>query len=354
MNPTPQIRTAADVHNALVGMGGRTNDAARYSQGENIRKHANRTVMNQMAAGYCEGVSLDWIRRALLPRVPTDGSASRPRLNFSGDKPERDLRHADAQSKLQDPRNQAQYKAGWDQAFRQRYNQLAWSDAFEAKYRTAGARIQSSNLTQAEKNRRLEQLGEREAEEQDSLVDQQNAVVEAQRAWNNSPTMKKIWWGYSQALDRRLQQEREAKGKQGGPSRGFSRLQIVAAQNARDFAGGVNEFVRTALMDPAFQTNRAAQLVISPPGGANGHAVAILRNNASLFVFFEPNFGTYIFPRASQLLAAMVFLFRDGYPRIEGQGHDAHAYQVNGRASGRYTIFQGRETPVPGPDQILR
>ena len=37
-------------------------------------------------------------------------------------------------------------------------------------------------------------------------------------------------------------------------------------------------------------------------------------------IFFEPNFGTYMFSKASSLLAAVVFLFRDGYPRIQGQG----------------------------------
>lgn len=67
--------------------------------GDKISSHANQTVMNQVAGGYCEGVGLDWIRRALLPKMRPDGSAPR-RLNFAGDKPQRDLRHADAQLKF--------------------------------------------------------------------------------------------------------------------------------------------------------------------------------------------------------------------------------------------------------------
>ena len=204
-----------------------------------------------------------------------------------------------------------------------------------------------------EKDRRLERLGELEAEEEDTLVDKKNAVVAAHRAWNRSPTMQKIWWGFSQALDKRLKEDRDARGKQGGPKRGFSRLHITASQNAKDFSGGVDQFVREVLNEPAFETNCAAQVIVAPPGGANGHAVAMMRLNTSNYLFFEPNFGTYRFLLKPELLAAVVFLFRDGYPRIEGQGNDAHAYQVNGHVSGRYTIFQGRENPVPGPEQIL-
>lgn len=278
MHPTPQIRTVADVHNALVSMGGRTNDAARYSQGDNIKKHANRTVMNQVGAGYCEGVTLDWIRRALLPRVRPDGSAPR-RLNFAGDKPQRDLRHADAQIKFEDPRKQAEYQQSWERPVLQQHNSSSWYPAFEAKYAALANRIQSSSLDQREKNRRLHRLGELEAEEEQDIENKRAQISAAHSAWKTSPAMQKIWWGFSQALDKRLKEGREASGKQGGPSRGFSRLQITAAQNARDFSGGVSEFVRTALIDPAFQTNCAAQLVVARPGGAGGHAVAILRLN---------------------------------------------------------------------------
>lgn len=139
-----------------------------------------------------------------------------------------------------------------------------WYPAFEARYQTAANRIQNSNPNQQEKNRRLERLGELEAAEEDDI----------EKREPNSPP-------------------RIMRG---------------------NFSGGISELMRTVLMDPAFQTNCAAQLVV----------------------------------------AAGVFLFRDGYPRIAGQGHNAHVYQVNGRVNGRYSIFQGRQTPVPGPDQILR
>lgn len=347
----PQIRTANDIHNALVSMGGRTNAAARYSQSAKISSLANRTVMNQVAAGYCEGVSLDWIRRALLPKPRSDGSAPR-RLAFAGNKPGRDLRHADTQIKFET--KQAEYQNNWSRSVLQQHAVSNWYPAFEAKYQRAANQIQNSSLSQQEKNRRLQRLGELEAAEQDDIESKRAQLAAAKQTWDGSAAMQKIWWGFSQALDKRLKDEREAAGKQGGPSRGFSRLHITAAQNSREFSGGISEFMRMVLMDPAFQTNCAAQLVVAPPGAAGGHAVAVLRLNTSNYVFFEPNFGTYIFDLASKLLNAVVFLFRDGYPRIEGQGHDAHVYQVNGRINGRYTIFQGRETSVPGPDQILR
>jgi hypothetical protein len=63
-------------------------------------------------------------------------------LNFAGDKPQRDLRHADAQLKFET--RQAEYQNNWSQPVLQQHASPNWYPAFEARYQTAANRIQNS------------------------------------------------------------------------------------------------------------------------------------------------------------------------------------------------------------------
>jgi hypothetical protein len=346
----PNATTRQGVHEAIISLGGRTSERSRFSQAEKTATLTNRTVMNQVRDGYCEGITLDWVRGALLPKSRPDGTAA-GRYTFDGNKGSRDLRQANAQ--IMFTNNQATYQNQWSNALRQQHTASNWYPALEAKFSGFASRIENSDLSRQEKNNRLRRLGELKAQEEVQIEDKRQVLADANTAFTRSPVMQKIWWGYSKALDDRLKNEREANGKSGGPSRGFSRLEVVVAKNPSLYSGGMREFSRTLLMDPGFQPSSAAQLCIAPPGGGGGHATAIMRLNNSTYIFFDPNFGTYVFAKPSELMAALIYLFREGYPNIAGQGHDAHSYEVNGQVTGRYAILRGRATPVPGPDQLL-
>ena len=304
-----QRLTRDQVHQKLIALGAASSDARRYSQREkidalNATEYAttHKTVLQQVGKGYCEGLTLDWIRRVLLPKET-------PKVTFEGTKPERDLRHAKVQAEFQDKTKQAAHMDNWDTELRRQY---------------AAA-----------------------------TSDEERAILrKANDEWCEKSTVQSMWWSFSKTLDADIAEQRLEAGKAGGPNRGFSRLDVVAGNNPTLYTAGIWEFVTKVLTDSEFKTNRAAQLVLSQPSSGGSHAIAIWRMNTSIFILFDPNLGTYGFRLASELRAALEYIFKTAYPNMEGAG-DAHIYEVGGQIRGRFSIFEGRATPVPGPDQLL-
>jgi len=340
----PNATTRQGVHEAIISLGGRTSERSRYSQGEKAARLTNRTVMNQVRDGYCEGITLDWVRRALLPKSRPDGAAA-GRFTFEGNKGSRDLRHANAQ--IMFTNNQVTYQNQWSNALKQQHSANNWYPALEAKFSGFAARIENSNLSRQEKNNRLRRLGELQAQEEDEIEAKREILANANAAFNRSAVMQKIWWGFSQALDDRLKNEREARGKSGGPSRGFSRLEVVVAKNPSIYNGGMREFSRTLLMDPAFQSSCAAQLCIAPPGGGGGHATAIMRLNNSTYIFFDPNFGTYVFAKPSELMAALIYLSAKAIPISPARDTTPTPMKLTARSAAVTRSFAAGQLPSP-------
>jgi hypothetical protein len=167
-------------------------------------------------------------------------------------------------------------------------------------------------------------------------------------ALGGRPALEHFWKGYAKSMDEQREAERSAREKTTESTHGFGKLQVGKSLNAREWPGGIADFAKTILLDPAFLPNRAAFVGVGVPGGGTGHAIAIQRRNTgNEFYLFDPNFGVYALT-GSKVRDAMVYLFTIHYPNSTGGGNDDHAYEKDGKAWGEYAIFESAQPAAQG------
>jgi hypothetical protein len=155
-------------------------------------------------------------------------------------------------------------------------------------------------------------------------------------------------------MDKRLVDDRGARGKQGPSKCKFTDLKIVKAVDPTDYPG-IAVLIGRLLGDEKFQGNLAAYLSVSPPiKDATGHAVAILRDNKGQYTLFDPNFGTYSILSAEKIREAISYIFKQAYPNMpSGGSSDNRAYEIGNKVKGSYTIFEGELKRLPKAAPIL-
>ena len=281
--------------------------------------------------GYCEGVTFDWIRRALLPKVKEDGSAS-PKIVFVGNKPDRDLRHAKAQIDFET--KQVEHQDSWEDEVLKQHHSLNWYRELDQEFAGYADPIERSDLSRTEKDRKLERQAETRAGGPERSRNKEPYSPKPSRDGVTGRLFQKTWWAYAKALDKVIEEQRKTAAKRAVPVVD-SAVSMSSRVKSKIYSGGIGEFVTNVLKDPYFRTNCAAQMVISRRSGASGYAIAIFRLNTSVYILFDPNVCTYAFTLPSALRSAIVYLFTIAYPNMEGGG-DAHVYEVDGQIKGRF------------------
>ena len=173
-----------------------------------------------------------------------------------------------------------------------------------------------------------------------------------------APSLAKAWEELRKKMDEAIaKQRREDQKATFRSSRPFENLDLVAAQDSKEYSGsGLRNLITEVIDHRELSPDRCAHVGINPPAGGTGHAVAVHRQNTGgKYHFFDPNFGMYEFTRAN-LIEAFLYIFGTAYPYWAGGGtSDNKPYEVNGRTKGSWAIFRGTrvaavavvEAPLP-------
>ena len=297
------------------------------------------------SAGYCSGVAIDWIRRVLIPKIKNGESIFKATYG-PGKELRHAERHADAWSNLS-PAKQREYLVAATAAFQNRAN------AAEAELGTRLSDAQDLLEGQLAKIRVIDKPDDIKAQLRTRVhADYQSKKVELEElltqlearmsSWGESPAIKKLWLEYARAMDGYLKTERTGRGKKTGPARGFERLMVIKFEEIR-FYNDVEDFLDLFIGDNEFTTNRAVFSTFSPPG-STGHTVAFKHQNTGTYLFMDPNFGIFEYALADELKRAVAWLLVSAYPVFGDRS-------FVGQIRGTYTIFQGKEAPVPSVTQ---
>jgi Yersinia/Haemophilus virulence surface antigen len=338
-------------HTRLTSFGTRIGD---YDQMEQVG-HLEAPLGAAVSKGFCSGVALDWIRRALLGRK-ADPGARKTNPELMAKKPRHLARAATARILLTSDRAQGFVNAGLTtrKEETEAQNQRATADAqilmdlnFD-KYQRALDEINN----QGRRGDINQQAAEERAEEAGRLFDQVEAEIQGNlkvRLGRNDASLvtyqdrsqvDRLWEHFARSMDEHLVTDRRKRGKGGPSERPFSDLRIVKSVDTREWEG-VGQLCDLLVNDVA--PNCAAYVSLRPAlGTGDGHGVAILRTNAGVYQLFEPNLGAYEFQSAKSLSDALKFLFRE-----------VNNFEFKGRLKAAYTIFQGREAPVPGVKALV-
>jgi hypothetical protein len=329
--------TFEDTHKEFEKKGAGLVQGGEYHQLDKIGSIQNTFVKSQVEGGFCGGICMDWIRRALLAGKTTYradrhvGVAAEAHMRLSK---EQTLEFVTTQKSVFGERK-SPYVLD---------NQKLDADELmlKNKIETFKATLNKPEFPKDRRNeaiRRINQL----VVELDSIPVKYNENTDAidlitaeWNAWNSDPFMGRYWAQYAGGLTDYINEQRQLRGKIGLSRRGFDKLKVIKAVDQKEFRGMLSLLNEAT----AFQALQAAHLGIICPNG-EGHAVAILRQNNGTYVFFDPNFGTYEFKQLFKLKPAVAWLFGEGtgYSAIEEGHKDAHAYEVNGRVESAYTIF---------------
>lgn len=344
-----------EVHSRLGEWG---NEIGQYHQSDRIKTLPGQQLKSLVSGGYCAGVALDWIRRALLGG----------KLNYTDGKVRQDVRAAIA----------------WTQQTPEKKNaflQTKYSTLKAGLNQKVQADMKQANLDIEEVTKKANLLFEKIGQATDLSPQQRKAAYEKAQAaydkavsairaegdakeekytaavntWRSKPVMERFWPEYGGVMDEYLAKDRLKRGKTGPSKRGFSDLTIVKSVNTTEF-GGVAALIDALICEPEFKGNRAAYFGINPPlADATGHAIAILRQNTGgSYHLFDPNFGTYELT-AQKLREAVVYIFKKAYPNIpSGNNSDNQAYEIGGKVKGEYTIFEGAQKTVSTPVPLLK
>lgn len=351
------VHVLTDEVHARLGLWG--TEIGRYYQSDRIKSLSDAKLKKSVEGGYCAGVVLDWIRRALLGG----------KLGFAEDKDRQNLRAATAQV-TQSPEKVDLYR-------KQKLESLK-----------AGVATKKNTLS-AEARQKLDKAG-KDLQHIVDLIDQKTGLSLAQRReyydkaqkqydeqvaeinadsqlnkgkldaalhkWTNKSNMEQYWAEFVRVMDERLAQDRAKKPNKAGPSKcRFTDLTIVKSVDKQEFPG-IAALIDELIHEPEFQGNCAASLGVTPPeAGATGHAVGILRRNTGEeYHLFDPNFGTYKIP-ATKLREAVVYIFKTAYPNLPtGNKADNKPYEVGGKVKGDYVIFEGQLQKVACPTPSLQ
>lgn len=349
-----------EIHDRLASMG---TELSRYHQSAHIDALVEGSRKTAVSGGYCAGVALDWIRRALLGGKASfkDVEGRLEMMTFSGPMPEedgdiyrariQDERAAEAWVKQSKPATEKilgkQQSILERKAVEHRAAMTAGLDSAFEKYKAVLAKIDSGKFDAMKKDLLRKQAREVYLRADASHRSKHDKEIKKMNTVIGMPEMQRIWGDYSKLMDEWVKAERLAEGKVGGSKRPFSNLKIVRAQELKTWTSGVSELIDALLSDPAFRANRAAYLGVNPPSGGSGHAIAIHRlNTGGRYHVFDPNYGVYELT-APKLREVVLYLFRTVYPYSGGPGSDHHAFEVAGQVKGRYTIFEGKIAPAP-------
>lgn len=331
-------------HARLSDFGSRIGD---YDQMDQVGK-LDVGLRTSVSKGFCSGVALDWIRRALLGRK-TD-----PVLLTM--KPRHRVRAATARVLLTSDRSQGFMDAQWEtqkkatKADNERVDLEAQVllDQNEARFDAAIDAInalgqkRAIDQTEAEERfREAERLRNQvEAEIKANLAASQERHNAGLSSYKSRSQVDRLWAHFAQTMDEHIRAGREQRAKAGPSPRPFSDLRIVKSVDTQEFAG-TGKLCKILLA--ALPTNCAAYVSVRPAlGQGDGHGIAILCTNAGVYRLFEPNLGTYEFKSAESLSNALKFLFRE-----------VESFEVGGKVNAAYTIFQGKEEPVAGVKALV-
>jgi hypothetical protein len=131
-----------------------------------------------------------------------------------------------------------------------------------------------------------------------SLTPSEHALTE--RAGN----LAKVWPEQAVVLDESW------KSKKDGSSKGFSRVTWIDG-NKDTGDRRVLDFLRTALAAPPFIPGSG--LLLGFPMDDRRHGIAIFRNPAGAYSFFDPNFGIYTCSELGKLFGTLALILLDGY-----------------------------------------
>lgn len=361
----------------------------RYQQGARIEAlpedtFESRTLKSEVSGGYCAGVVLDWIRRALLG-PPTPPEAPRTTYKEPEVKPSArvDQRAARAYQEVE----RARIRTNLDRTTAVAHANLGNITEGARRDREHAAADAESDALYAEYSRRFDAYNARVREFNAQAIDratldQANALMEealrayrdfaprrtqrredAQRAYDqttgalharaaalNARThLEHMWADFSSRMDALLAADRVARHKPAGPlARPFSDLTVARSTGKTTFNDGVRGLFAAVLDDDEFLPGRAASVGIDAQGGGSGHAVGFLKLPTGVFHMFDPNFGTFEAGRTA-LLEGLVYIFRVAYPNWpSARSSDNHPYEdTDGHASGHHTIFVGSQPAVP-------
>lgn len=343
-----------EIHSRLGSWG---NEIGQYHQSERIKTLPGQKLKETVSGGYCAGVALDWIRRALLGG----------KLNYTDGKVRQDVRAAIAWTQQTSAKKNAFLEAK-SSALNTSRDQKIQADLDQANLdiKTVGDKVDQlfkkigeSDLSPQEKQAAYEkaQAAYDKAVKtiKDERIAKEGKYIAAVKAWHDKPVMELFWAEYGRVMDQYLANDRIKRGKTGPSARQFSDLTVVKSVDSKEF-GGVASLIDALISEPEFKGNRAAYFGISPPlDGATGHAIAILRQNTGgSYHLFDPNFGTYEFT-AAKLREAVVYIFKKAYPNIpSGNNSDNKAYEIGGKVEGGYTIFEGAQKTVSTPVPLLK
>jgi hypothetical protein len=337
----------SEVHSRLRSWG---TEIGQYHQSERIATLPNERLKSVVSGGYCAGVALDWIRRALVSGKDsyTDGNLRQDvRVAYAWTQQTSEKKNNFLQQKLTSLNSGVNLKLGRDQeeanreiAEVDRKIDLAFEKLNRATDLTQRQRQEAAQKIQTLYDRLISEIRSRQSHKREQYS---NAIDQ----WQDKPTMVKFWGEYARVMDEYLEKDRRSRGKVGPSERGFGNLKVVSSVDSRDF-NGVAALIDTLIRDSNFESNFAAYLSINPPlENATGHAIAILRlNTGGKYQMFEPNFGTYELA-TDKLREAVVYIFKKAYPNVPSGTSDNHAYEINGKVKGGYTIFEGSRRPVP-------
>ena len=332
--------TLEDVHNQFVEKGAA--EIGRYYQKGRIDKLQSQPVKSKVEGGYCGGVCMDWIRRALVGA----------KLTFKEDKNYQDHRAAEAQILLKKEAKEGFSDAKWAGVesktlpYKTQNSQL--DVQLVAKQQQYNTQVQSipKDGPVALQNQAI-QKANKLADEVDAILGTMNAntaeiskLIDEWNAWLKDPLMCRYWQTFAGEMNKLMELQRQQRAKMGPSRYGFDKLKVITAIDQKEYSPtGMTQLIDEVTV--GLSTSHAAHVGIYPSAGGSGHAIAVLRVSMFNYVFFDPNFGTYRL-RKESLRDAVPWLFREGYPSITvAKPSDAHSYEVDGKVKGDYTIFAG-------------
>ena len=319
-----------------------------------------KSLHKQIVGGFCNGASLDWLRKVL--QCADDSGRTE---TFTHLKASRVMRMAQTQlalksgmktaenAKLLPPRALATSKE--DEASRLDSESEEAEQAAKAAVKSwvlanngtwtespgggisAGPHPEASadaikmfkgkweQLSQAIANRNAAVKGHNTlVAEANELRKGANALVDTWNKAGDYGTRAMLWDDLVKTL-----------GTDAGKKRRFSGICPVANQPGGTYAS-FRDFLLSALATPALSPGRGMQIAISLDPGP-GHAMALFRESSDTVFLFDPNLGVYKFTETERLVMALVVLVEVGYTGPDEAGKvtklgTRHGWQVFAKA----------------------
>jgi hypothetical protein len=318
------------------------------------------SLHTKIVGGFCNGASLDWLRKVLQR-----GDDAGRNESFTHLKASRVMRMAQTQvnlnEKLQaarDPkvaqerakasRLSDEAKSGVSSA-NQAYelaleavrswviqNHGSWKDLPDGRF-SAAPHPEASAEVQAMFNAKWEQLAQAIGQ-QHTAITRHNELMGQAGKLRDAANALVDQWNTKSAYERRAMAWDDLVktiGTDQGKRRPFRNICPVAS-NPPATAASFRDFLISALSTPAFSPGRGMQIKIALEPGP-GHAVALHREVGGAVYLFDPNLGVYKFTDPEYVVMTLSVLIELGYagPEKDGKvtrlGTD-HGWQVFARA----------------------